>query len=110
MVGLVKGDVVVLPFPFSDLSTAKRRPTFVVAALPGDDVILCQITSQATRDSNAVSLVTGDLSDGSFRVASNIRPSRLFTADSRLVLYRVGAVTPAKLEEVVAAIIQIISA
>jgi mRNA interferase MazF len=37
----VKGDVVVVPFPFSDLSTVKRRPALAVAALGGDDVILC---------------------------------------------------------------------
>ncbi len=42
----VKGDVVVTPFPFSDLQVAKRRPALVVATFPGDDVLLCQITSQ----------------------------------------------------------------
>jgi mRNA interferase MazF len=40
----VKGDVVVIPFPFSDLSATKRRPALVITALPGEDVILCQIT------------------------------------------------------------------
>ena len=109
MVGLVKGDVVVLPFPFSDLSAAKRRPALVVATLQGPDVILCQITSRSTRDSNAIALDANDFSDGSLRVASNIRPNRLFTADSQLVLYRVGGVTQAKLQEVVDAIIQIVS-
>jgi len=42
----VKGDVVVVPFPFSDLTRAKRRPALVIAELEGDDLILCQITSQ----------------------------------------------------------------
>lgn len=46
MGAFVKGDVVVVPFPFSDLSAAKRRPALVVAALSGNDVILCQITSR----------------------------------------------------------------
>jgi len=50
----VKGDVVVLPFPFSDLSAAKRRPAFVVAALTGDDVILCQITSKTIAENELV--------------------------------------------------------
>jgi len=36
----IKGDVVVVPFPFSDLTGTKRRPAFVVTDLPGDDVIL----------------------------------------------------------------------
>jgi mRNA interferase MazF len=35
----VKGEVVVLPFPFSDLSEAKRRPALVLAPLPGVDVV-----------------------------------------------------------------------
>ncbi|MCK4735836.1 MAG: hypothetical protein KAT65_25505 [Methanophagales archaeon] len=37
----VKGDVVVVPFPFSDLSSAKRRPALVIAELEGDDLSLC---------------------------------------------------------------------
>jgi len=37
----VKGDVVIIPFPFSDLSGGKKRPVFVVADLPGDDIIVC---------------------------------------------------------------------
>jgi hypothetical protein len=50
----VKGDVVVFPFSFSDLSAAKRRPALVVATLTGDDVILCQITSRSVADSYAI--------------------------------------------------------
>jgi mRNA interferase MazF len=42
----VKGDVVVIPFPYSDLSASKKRPALVLADLEGDDIILCQITSQ----------------------------------------------------------------
>jgi mRNA interferase MazF len=41
----IKGDVVVIPFPFSDLTQSKRRPALVIAELEGDDLILCQITS-----------------------------------------------------------------
>jgi hypothetical protein len=40
MAGFVKGEVVVIPFPFSDLSAAKRRPALVLADLPGDDIML----------------------------------------------------------------------
>jgi mRNA interferase MazF len=41
----VVGEVVVLPFPQTDLQAGKRRPVLVVADLTGDDLILCQITS-----------------------------------------------------------------
>jgi hypothetical protein len=37
----VKGNVVVVSFPFSDLSGSKRRPALVLADLDGDDILLC---------------------------------------------------------------------
>lgn len=40
MAKFVKGDVVVVPFPFSDLSSTKRRPALVFATLTGNDLIL----------------------------------------------------------------------
>ena len=39
----MKGDVAVIPFPFSDLSDSKKRPALILAELDGDDIILCQI-------------------------------------------------------------------
>ena len=109
MGSFVKGDVVVTPFPFSDLSAAKKRPALVVAVLTGDDLVLCQITSQAVGDRSAIPLSDGDFTHGGLKQSSNIRPNRLFTADSNIVLYRAGTVTPAKLQEVIAKIIQVFS-
>jgi len=108
MGAFVKGDVVVVPFPFSDLSAAKRRPAFVVTALTGDDVILCQVTSRAVADSYAVPISDNDFATGSLRQDSNVRPNRLFTADSNIVLYRAGALTPAKAQEIIEKIVQIV--
>ena len=104
----VKGDVVVVPFPFSDLSNAKRRPALVVADLKGDDLILCQITSQQVRDDYAIELTEEDFQFGSLKKESNIRPNRIFTADKGIILYRVGRLREKKLEEVIAKIISIL--
>ncbi|MCI0520666.1 MAG: type II toxin-antitoxin system PemK/MazF family toxin [Chloroflexi bacterium] len=105
----VKGDVVVVPFPFSDLSASKKRPALVVASLTGDDVILCQITSQAISDSYAVALPTASFKTGTLHQDSNIRPNRLFTADANIILYRAGELKADKVKEVVRKIIEIIS-
>src|SRR5260370_39714819 len=105
----VKGDVVVVPFPFSDLTSAKRRPALVIAALTGDDVILCQITSRTVRDSYAIPLTISDFTDGSLQQDSNIRPNRLFTADSNIIVYKVGSLKASKTAEVIAKIVQIIN-
>lgn len=108
MAGFVRGDVVVVPFPFSNLSDSKRRPALVLSPLEGDDLILCQITSRQLRDRYAVLLAEGDFASGSLRQLSNVRPNRIFTADRSLVLYRVGALKPTKLEEVVDKLIKIL--
>jgi len=77
----VKGDVVVVPFPFSDLTQTKRRPALVIAQLRGDDLILCQITSQRVKDRYAIPISEKDFETGDLRQKSNVRPNRLFTAD-----------------------------
>ncbi|MEG4289020.1 type II toxin-antitoxin system PemK/MazF family toxin [Microcoleus sp. C2C3] len=74
MAEFVKGDVVVVPFPFSDLTQAKRRPALVIANLAGDDLILCQITSQRIADRYAITLENSDFSEGGLNQTSNIRP------------------------------------
>ncbi|MDN3581133.1 type II toxin-antitoxin system PemK/MazF family toxin [Mucilaginibacter flavus] len=90
MAGFVKGDIVVIPFPFSDLSGSKKRPAMVLADLPGDDIILCQITSQQSNDVYAVAIDNADFISGSLPVSSNVRPSRIFTADKKIILKKSG--------------------
>ena len=100
MAKLVKGDVVVVPFPFSDLTQAKRRPALVVSVLEGDDLILCQITSRSIKDDYAILLSDNDFAEGSLKQPSNLRPNRIFTADSHIVLYRVGHLKADKLNTI----------
>jgi mRNA interferase MazF len=104
----VRGDVVVLPFPFSDLSNYKRRPALVLAGAGGNEVILCQITSQTIRDQYAVSLEISDFETGSINKASNIRPNRIFTADEHIILYRAGHIAAVKLDDVISNLIRLI--
>lgn len=105
----IKGDVVVIPFPFSDLTDTKKRPALVVAELSGDDIIVCLITSQNAKDGYAIALTNSDFASGNLKQNSNIRPNRLFTADSNIVLYRIGILEKKKIEEVTKKIIDIFS-
>ncbi|MFQ5687871.1 MAG: type II toxin-antitoxin system PemK/MazF family toxin [Candidatus Scalindua sp.] len=108
MARFVKGDIIVVPFPFSDLTQAKRRPALVISALEGNDLVLCQITSQSVRDNYAIPLDNNDFNTGSLKQSSNIRPNRIFTADSHIILYRVGDLKPDKLNEVIEKVVEII--
>src|SRR3990172_9786103 len=99
MAKFIKGNVVVVPFPFSDLTHTKRRPALVISNLEGNDIILCQITSQAVKDNYAIPIDDKDFETGGLKQPSNIRPNRIFTADSHIVLYKVGNLTDNKLHE-----------
>jgi len=97
-----------VPFPFSDLTTSKRRPALVLTALTGDDLILCQITSQNIRDEYSMELCGNDFESGGLSKPSNVRPNRLFTADRHIVLYKIGHLKNAKIHNVVDALIEIL--
>ena len=96
----VVGEVVVIPFPQTDLQVGKRRPALVVADVKGDDLILCQITSQSHRDSYSVALTSGDFEHGRLHGHSFVRSNRLFTVDQGVIVYTAAKVKASKLEEV----------
>jgi mRNA interferase MazF len=108
MAAFVKGDVVVVPFPFSDLTNAKRRPALVLSALTKNDLILCLITSQAANDSYTTLLETNDFETGSLNKTSYAKSNRVFTANEQLIAYKAGKLTVEKTNEVMNKLIAIL--
>ncbi len=95
----VKGDVVVLPFPFSNLKEIKKRPALISAEIDGEDLILCQISSQSRKDKDSIKLKTNDFEKGILKIDSFIRPTKLFTVHKSIILYKVGHIKKAKIKE-----------
>jgi mRNA interferase MazF len=104
----VKADVVVAPFPYSDFSQVKIRPTLVIAVLSGYDLVLCEITSQPVRNQYVIPINNTGFNTGSLNQDSNIRPEKVTTIERRLVRYKVGSLKQEKIEEVVRKIVDII--
>jgi mRNA interferase MazF len=96
----VAGEIVLIPFPRADSPDGKRRPALVIADLPGEDLILCQITSRAHSDAFAVPLTSSDFERGKLPQQGFIRPQRLFTVEQHVILHSVGKVTAEKFDEV----------
>ena len=110
MGGFIKGDVVTVPFPFSDLSDTKLRPALVITNLKGDDLILCQITHQYyNKDIYKISLTDTDFIAGKLKVDSFIRPNRIFTAHSKIIQSKKGNISKGKLNEVINKLTEIIN-
>ena len=85
-----KGSVVLVPFPFSDLSQAKLRPAVVMADAGRNDWILCQVTSRPYGDDRAIVITDQDFEASGLRVASVARPGKLFTTHATLLAAEVG--------------------
>ena len=108
MVTPTAGAVVLVPFPFSDLSRAKLRPSVVLADAGRGDWILCQITSNPYGDHRAIELLDSSFTTGSLRAASYARPGKLFTANRDLVVAQVGSLKSEPFSRIVDEIVNIL--
>jgi len=77
--------VILVRFPFSDLSQSKLRPAVVLADCGRGDWLLCQITSNPYSDPRAIRLTDADFQSGSLHKVSFSRPAKLFTAHQSLI-------------------------
>jgi mRNA interferase MazF len=98
-----RGDVVLVPFPFTDLSSSKRRPALVISPNvfndQAEDVVVAAITSQLTNE-NAVSIEQSDCIDGMLPKPSVVKLAKVFTIHSTLVIKKICALRAEKLEKV----------
>ena len=102
------GEVVVIPFPFSDLTQSKVRPALCLADAGRGDYVLCQITSQPYGDPLALKLDDQDFATGGLHVESFVRPGKLFTADANLILSTEGKLTPAAYQRVLNTVVNLL--
>jgi mRNA interferase MazF len=102
--------VVLLPFPFSDLSAQKLRPALVLADAGRGDWLLCQITSKPYADARAVELAEADFAVGGLRLLSHARPAKLFTANASLIRSVAGELSQVAHQRVCDALIALLNA
>jgi len=93
MEALAAGAVVLVRFPFSDLSQTVLRPAVVLADAGRDDFVLCQLTSNRYADSRAIEVTDASFQQGSLDRISYARPGKLFTASSKLIDRQAGRLT-----------------
>ena len=108
MVAPSAGAVVLVPFPFSDLSRTKLRPAVVLANADRGDYVLCQVTSNPYSDPHAVPLSDEDFREGSLRRKSYARPGKLFTANRTLLVRQVGELENDSLRRILDAVISLL--
>ena len=102
--------VILLPFPFSDLSASKLRPALLLAAAGKGDWVLCQITSNPYADPRAVTLSDCDFEQGGLQRVSHARASKLFTAHETLFQRAVGQLGRERHAQVVQVVVEMLRA
>ena len=99
-----RGDIVLVPFPFTDLSSSKRRPALVVSPdwfnSSNQDLVLVAITSQIGDDPRSVLLDEADFVGGKLPKRSMVKLAKVFTIHSALIAKRLCGITESKLERI----------
>ena len=108
MVAPSTGSVVLVPFPFSDLSQSKLRPAIVLASADREDWVLCQVTSRPYGDTRVLELRDADFMVGGLRVPSFARPAKPFTAHQSLFVAEIGKLNRQATDRILAAVTQVI--
>lgn len=101
-------EIVLVPFPYSDLSTTKKRPVLIVSNnaynQQFEDVIVCVITSNRFSDAYSVPLENDDLEIGVLPESSVVKSHKLFTVHQGSILKKFSLVKPEYCEHVVSVI------
>lgn len=97
---LVKGDVVILEFPFSNLVQVKRRPALIIKIPKGEDIIVNQITGKPYESSVEISINKKDFRNGGLKVDSYLRVDKIFSVEKSLIKYKVGSLKLEKFNEI----------
>lgn len=108
MAAFTAGTVVLIHFPFSDLTSVKIRPALVLAKVSTEDLILCQITSNPYSDPSAVKITDKDFTRGTLKIVCYVRPGKLFTCSTDLIRKSIGMLDEKALSDVKAQVISLI--
>lgn len=100
MEGFVKGDVVVIEFPYSNLKDAKRRPVLILKLPNGEDIIALQITASSQEKSVEIQIKKEDFKKGNLKRESYIRIDKIASIDKSLIKYKVGSLKQAKFDSI----------
>lgn len=93
-----KGDIVLIPFPFTDLTGLKNRPTLVLVSSE-NDITVAFISSQLKPTSEFEILVSPSPENG-LKKASLLKISKLATLEKSLILGKLGNLSKEDLDRV----------
>lgn len=99
-----QGDVLLIPIPFSDLKSSKKRPVIVLSNSyynsRTEDIVVAAVTSNLQQKEYAVMFSNEDMLEGVLKVDSCIRLDKIYTLSQYIVVNRFGRVKEEVLDKV----------
>lgn len=91
-ISIEQRSIILIPFPYTDLSGAKKRPALVISSvdfnIKSDDVICCLITSNPEDRQHTIKITNENMESGFLEFESKVKPYRIFTINKKLI-YRI---------------------
>ncbi len=108
-----QGDILLVPVPFSDLSTNKKRPVIVLTKKEynstSEDIVVVAMTSNPQAKNFSIIISSDDVSEGVLKVTSFVRTDKIYVLSKQIVISRFGRVNNDLLSRITDSIIDIIS-
>ncbi len=108
-----QGDLLLVPFPFSDQSGKKVRPVIVISCNEfnkfSEDVIVIGVTSNISKDKYTINLTNNNLDEGSLSTSCCIKVENVLKLDKELIIKKIGRINNETLRKMVTELNEIIS-
>ena len=99
-----QGDIVLIPIPFTDLSSQKRRPVIVISNdaynRKSSDIVVAAMTSNPAAVEYGFTITSSELEKGTLNHPGKVRVDKLYTLSQVIVAKKFGRVNAATLDRI----------
>jgi mRNA interferase MazF len=99
-----QGEIVLIPIPFTDLSSQKRRPVIIISNdhynQQAPDVVVVAMTSTPMRNAYSFTITSADLVHGQLNRPGTVRVDKIYTLDQHLIVKTFGQVNTRTLNRI----------
>jgi len=108
-----QGEIVLVPYPFTDLSEIKNRPVLIISNnmhnVDSEDIVTCGVTSNLKNSEFSILVDNKDIIKGSIPIKSRIKTDKIFTLKQNLVKKKIAKVNDITFEKVKQEIIKLLN-
>ena len=99
-----QGDIVLVPIPFTDLTSTRRRPVIVISNDEYNrttaDVVVVAMTSNPAATKYSFSVTSSDLESGKLNHPGRVRVDKIYTLSQSIIVKSFGRVNDSIMDRI----------